>query len=41
MAEGTEVVDVLRFERGRIAESNAFVGAHHVAAFGLAATLEP
>ncbi len=35
------VVDVLRIENGRIAESNAFVGAHHVTAFGLPATLEP
>jgi RNA polymerase sigma-70 factor (ECF subfamily) len=35
------VVDVLRIEDGKIAESNAFVGAHHVAAFGMPATLEP
>ncbi|MGN6577701.1 MAG: RNA polymerase subunit sigma-70 [Nocardioides sp.] len=35
------VVDVLRIEHGKIAESNAFVGAHHVAAFGMPATLEP
>jgi RNA polymerase sigma-70 factor (ECF subfamily) len=35
------VVDVLRIVDGRIAEINAFVGAHHVAAFGLPATLEP
>ncbi|MEV0457775.1 RNA polymerase subunit sigma-70 [Catellatospora methionotrophica] len=35
------VVDVLRIEHGRIVESNAFVGARHVAAFGMAATLEP
>jgi RNA polymerase sigma-70 factor (ECF subfamily) len=35
------VVDVLRIEHGKIVESNAFVGAHHVAAFGMAATLEP
>ncbi|MFN2560864.1 MAG: RNA polymerase subunit sigma-70 [Jatrophihabitans sp.] len=33
------VVDVLRIVDGRIAESNAFVGAHHVAAFGLPPTL--
>jgi len=33
------VVDVLRVEHGRIVESNAFVGAHHVAAFGMPATL--
>jgi len=26
---------------GRIAECNAFVGAHHVTAFGMPATLEP
>lgn len=31
------VVDVLTIENGRIVESNAFVGAHHVAAFGLPA----
>ncbi|WP_155368349.1 RNA polymerase subunit sigma-70 [Catellatospora vulcania] len=35
------VVDVLRIEHGRIVESNAFVGARHVAAFGMPATLEP
>jgi RNA polymerase sigma factor (sigma-70 family) len=35
------VVDVLRVEKGRITEINAFVGAHHVTAFGLPATLEP
>jgi RNA polymerase sigma-70 factor (ECF subfamily) len=35
------VVDVLRIVDGRIAEINAFVGAHHVAAFGLPATLDP
>lgn len=34
------VVDVLTIENGRIVESNAFVGAHHVAAFGLPATIE-
>jgi RNA polymerase sigma-70 factor (ECF subfamily) len=33
------VVDVLRVEDGRITESNAFVGPHHVQAFGLPATL--
>lgn len=33
------VVDVLRVEGGKIVESNAFVGAHHVAAFGLPALL--
>jgi len=35
------VVDVLRIVNGRIVEINAFVGAHHVAAFGLPATLDP
>jgi len=35
------VVDVLRIVDGRIAESNAFVGAHHVTAFGMPATLAP
>jgi len=35
------VVDVLRIESGKIAESNAFVGARHVAAFGMPATLAP
>ncbi|GIF98093.1 RNA polymerase subunit sigma-70 [Catellatospora citrea] len=35
------VVDVLRIEHGRIAESNAFVGARHVAAFGMPASLAP
>ncbi len=34
------VVDVLTIENGRIVESNAFVGAHHVAAFGMPATIE-
>jgi RNA polymerase sigma-70 factor, ECF subfamily len=29
------VVDVLTIENGRIVESNAFVGPHHVAAFGM------
>lgn len=35
------VVDVLRIVDGRIAESNAFIGAHHVAAFGMPAVLAP
>jgi RNA polymerase sigma-70 factor (TIGR02960 family) len=35
------VVDVLRIIGGRIAESNAFVGAHHVAAFGMPPALDP
>jgi RNA polymerase sigma-70 factor (ECF subfamily) len=35
------VVDVLRIVDGRIAECNAFVGAHHVTAFGMPPTLEP
>src|SRR5262249_31621295 len=35
------VVDVLRIENGKIVESNAFVGARHVAAFGLPPTLDP
>ena len=35
------VVDVLRIEHGKIVESNAFVGARHVAAFGLPPTLTP
>jgi RNA polymerase sigma-70 factor (ECF subfamily) len=35
------VVDVLRISDGRIVESNAFVGARHVIAFGMPATLEP
>ena len=34
------VVDVLRIENGKIVESNAFVGAHHVAAFGLPTSVE-
>ena len=34
------VVDVLTIENGKIAESNAFVGAHHVAAFGLPTSVE-
>jgi RNA polymerase sigma-70 factor, ECF subfamily len=34
------VVDVLRIVDGKIAESNAFVGAHHVAAFGMPLTLD-
>ncbi|MEU6024199.1 RNA polymerase subunit sigma-70 [Micromonospora sp. NPDC047134] len=35
------VVDVLRIENGKIVASNAFIGARHVAAFGMPATLEP
>jgi RNA polymerase sigma-70 factor (ECF subfamily) len=35
------VVDVLRIVDGRVAEINAFVGPHHVAAFGMPATIEP
>ncbi|HEY1484674.1 MAG TPA: RNA polymerase subunit sigma-70 [Micromonosporaceae bacterium] len=35
------VVDVLRIVDGRITESNAFVGAHHVTAFGMPPTLDP
>ncbi|TDD21012.1 sigma-70 family RNA polymerase sigma factor [Kribbella turkmenica] len=35
------VVDVLTIENGVIVESNAFVGAHHVAAFGLPGSLAP
>ena len=35
------VVDVLRVVDGRIAEINAFVGAHHVLALGLAGSLDP
>jgi RNA polymerase sigma-70 factor (ECF subfamily) len=35
------VVDLLRIEDGKIVESNAFVGARHVLAFGMPATLEP
>lgn len=35
------VVDVLRLADGRIAEINAFVGAHHVAALGLPLSLDP
>jgi RNA polymerase sigma-70 factor (ECF subfamily) len=35
------VVDVLRIVDGRIAECNAFVGAHHVTAFGRPPTIEP
>lgn len=34
------VVDVLRIENGVIVESNAFVGPHHIAAFGLPLTLD-
>jgi RNA polymerase sigma-70 factor (TIGR02960 family) len=35
------VVDLLRIVDGRIAEINAFVGAAHVAAFGMPASLDP
>ena len=35
------VVDVLRIVDGRIAEINAFVGAHHVLALGLPRSLDP
>jgi RNA polymerase sigma-70 factor (ECF subfamily) len=35
------VVDVLQIEDGKIVENNAFIGARHVAAFGMPATLEP
>jgi RNA polymerase sigma-70 factor (ECF subfamily) len=35
------VVDVLRIEKGLIVESNAFIGARHVAAFGMPLTLDP
>ncbi len=35
------VTDVLRIVDGRIAECNAFIGAHHVTAFGMPPTLEP
>jgi RNA polymerase sigma-70 factor (ECF subfamily) len=35
------VVDVLRIVDGRIAEINAFIGAHHVAAFDLPLVLSP
>jgi RNA polymerase sigma-70 factor (ECF subfamily) len=35
------VVDLLRIVDGRIAEINAFVGAAHVATFGLPASLDP
>jgi RNA polymerase sigma-70 factor (TIGR02960 family) len=35
------VVDVLRIVDGKIAESNAFVGAQHVTVFGMPLTLEP
>lgn len=34
------VVDVLRVVGGKVAECNAFVGAHHVAAFGMPPTLD-
>jgi RNA polymerase sigma-70 factor (ECF subfamily) len=35
------VVDVLRIVDGRIVESNAFIGAHHAAVFGMPLTLDP
>ncbi|HEX8973405.1 RNA polymerase subunit sigma-70 [Oryzihumus sp.] len=35
------VVDVLRVEAGKVVESNAFVGARHVLAFGMPARLGP
>jgi RNA polymerase sigma-70 factor (ECF subfamily) len=35
------VVDLLRIVDGRIVEINAFIGAHHVTAFGLPETLTP
>jgi RNA polymerase sigma-70 factor (ECF subfamily) len=35
------VVDVLRIEDGKIVQCNAFVGARHVTAFGMPATLKP
>jgi RNA polymerase sigma-70 factor (ECF subfamily) len=35
------VVDVLRIVDAKIVECNAFVGAHHVTAFGVPPTLEP
>ncbi|MEU6075734.1 RNA polymerase subunit sigma-70 [Micromonospora sp. NPDC047074] len=35
------VVDVLRIEDGKIVETNAFVGARHVVAFGMPAALAP
>ena len=35
------VVDVLRVVDGKVVESNAFVGARHVLAFGMPATLPP
>jgi RNA polymerase sigma-70 factor (ECF subfamily) len=33
------VVDVLTIENGKIVESNAFVGPHHIAAFGMPASI--
>ena len=33
------VVDVLTIENGKIVASNAFVGSHHVAAFGMPASI--
>ncbi|MGB9377746.1 MAG: hypothetical protein WCB04_09570, partial [Mycobacteriales bacterium] len=35
-----QVVDVLRIVDGKIAESNAFTGAHHVAVFGMPPVVE-
>ena len=35
------VVDILRISNGKIAESNAFIGTHHVAAFDMPLTLDP
>ena len=35
------VVDVPRIVDGRIVESNAYIGAHHVAALGMPLTLDP
>jgi hypothetical protein len=35
------VVDVLRIADGKIAQSNAFIGTHHMAAFGMPLTLDP
>jgi RNA polymerase sigma-70 factor (TIGR02960 family) len=35
------VVDLLRIVDGKIVESNAFVGAHHVAVFGMPPRLDP
>jgi RNA polymerase sigma-70 factor (ECF subfamily) len=35
------VVDVLRIRDGKIVESNAFIGARHILAFGMPAALDP